>query len=92
MATQMGIAFSETIKGVGVFAGGAYYCAEGDQLFVKKKCINPKYIDVDLIGTAINYFYSQGQIDNPSNLNTSKVFFFGGKLDHEVPIGAVQKN
>src|SRR4051794_11448397 len=31
MAVQFGIAYSATVRGAGVVAGGPYYCAQGDQ-------------------------------------------------------------
>lgn len=90
MASQMGFAFSANIKGVGQFGAPAYYCADGDYSNVGRECLNKKYFDIDKIQNSIEYFEKNGYIDNTNNLETTKVFMFGGTKDKEVPLAAVE--
>ena len=40
MATQFQLAHSDWVKGVGVIAGGPYYCAQGDITTALAQCVN----------------------------------------------------
>jgi len=53
MATQMGFAFSSTIKGVGSFGASFYFCAEEDENNVNKQCINNKFKDIEHVTTQV---------------------------------------
>ncbi|CAI2373946.1 unnamed protein product [Moneuplotes crassus] len=85
MAVQMHVANSATIKGAGVFAGGPFYCAQGQVATALTTCMS--------IGTGINLAgikqeistqASKGKVDDPSNLSGSKVFVFSGTADSTV--------
>ena len=48
MAVQMHVAFSETFKGVGVIAGGPYYCAKNSSDIAFTNCLQePDNINVE---------------------------------------------
>lgn len=85
----MGFAYSKSIKGVAQFSSPAYYCAEGLYSHVEN-CLKSKYFDLAKIKAHISYFNEMHYIDDISNLNTSKIFLFGGLLDIEVPVEAVK--
>lgn len=84
-AVQMHYAHSATIKGAAVFAGGPFYCAQGQVTTALTVCMS--------IGTGINEFgiknqistwEKSGLIDDSSNLADSRVFIFSGKSDYTV--------
>jgi hypothetical protein len=86
MAVQMHVAFSKTIKGAAVFAGGPYDCAQGQEMTAVTTCMsaepsppNPQtsILTTDLRGAA-------GTIDPPSNLADSRVYMYSGTLDSTV--------
>lgn len=88
MAVQFHIAYSSIVKGAGVFAGGPFYCAEGQLGNATGKCMaaTSTYY-MPSAQTAIDYinnWSSAGTIDNKSNLANSKVFLFGGASDTTV--------
>lgn len=85
MAVQMHFAHSETIKGAAVFAGGPYYCAEGQMVKALTTCMSMGTgINISGIQSKISSYESSGAIDSTSNLNGSKVFVFAGTSDYTV--------
>jgi len=85
----MGFAFSSTVKGVAAYSSPAYYCANGDEKNAEDLCLKPKNFDLKKIQTGISYLETNGYIDPTSNLNSTKVYLFGGRADLEVPYTAV---
>lgn len=83
MAVQMHVAFSSLFDGVGVFAGGPYYCALGSLTIAEEECMyglmgGPKTSNL------IQYTKDQavkGAIDATSNMANDKVFLFSGSKD-----------
>jgi hypothetical protein len=69
MAAQMGMAYSATIKGVGVFAAGPYGCYNSSMGL--KSCFNQTFINSKAINQTINSFSAQNLIDPLINLNTT---------------------
>jgi poly(3-hydroxybutyrate) depolymerase len=92
MAAQMHVAYSSLFDGVGVFAGGPYYCALGSLTIATDQCM------YDLMGgpqTAklIEYTNDQaakGTIDATSNMANDKVYVFSGSKDTTVYPGVVK--
>jgi len=82
MSVQYGVAFSSTVKGVGVIAGGPYNCA-----FVNfggiESCMSGAPSG-DLSWMAAQGFASLGQIDPVAGLSKLKVYVFGGTKDQVV--------
>jgi hypothetical protein len=92
MAAQFDVAWSEHLVGVGVVAGGPFYCAG---LFPMVKpvdaaqtnCMNPlgdtgPKAEASL--DAARRFYAQGKIDDPSGLAKQRVYVFSGTNDKTV--------
>jgi poly(3-hydroxybutyrate) depolymerase len=84
MAAQVHVAYSATFKGVAMFAGAAYDCAEGNLAYALGRCmnaVNAAEIPVTrLAGTTVEWA-RQGLIDDPANLAQSQVYLFSGTLD-----------
>src|SRR5215207_3395234 len=70
MATQLHVAYSSSVCGAAVFAGGPYYCAQGNLNHALMACMNDFYDDQlpTLEQTASNWS-SQGRIDPIGNLS-----------------------
>jgi poly(3-hydroxybutyrate) depolymerase len=81
MATQLHIAFSKDISGVGVLAGPPYDCAGG--LLTAAKCLSGPFTSISVpdIEKRIKLFESEGRIDNISNIVGDPVYIFSGKYD-----------
>lgn len=87
MAVQTHIAYSGTFKGAAVFAGNAYYCAEGSLAFALTRCmeaVSATQIPVPSLVSTTRYWAMQGWIDSTANLSSAKVYLFSGVLDQTV--------
>lgn len=87
MAVQAHVAYSGTFKGAAVFAGAAYYCAEGNVALAVGRCMEPVsslQIPVDQLAATTRNWASLGLIDDLANLANSKVYLFSGTLDQTV--------
>ena len=71
MAVQLHVAYSATFqKGVGVVAGGPYYCAQGSTSTATGACMaSPSGISTSALVTNTNNWANQGLIDPVSNLH-----------------------
>lgn len=87
MAVQAHVAYSGTFKSAAVFAGPAYYCAQGSLVTATVRCMEPlsslQIPVADLVATTRSWA-SQGLIDNTANLANAKVYLFSGILDQTV--------
>lgn len=84
MATQMHVAHSALFKGVGIVAGGPYYCCKGDFDRIPDCTVNGSKIDaLELADIALAYSEIE-QIDSTDNLIESKVYIICGTLDNRV--------
>ncbi len=83
MAVQMQVAYSHLFKGgVGVIAGGPYYCAEGKAAMSIFRCMkNYSQVPVDKLVKITNKLADSGSIDPLSNLKGEKVYLFSGLKD-----------
>jgi poly(3-hydroxybutyrate) depolymerase len=79
-AGQMGVAFSSTIKGVGIVAGGTYDCAGQTSYF---SCI---YQSSPNVTTSISNTrsWSGSTIDATSNMANQRIYMFSGRSDTTV--------
>ncbi len=85
MAVQFHVAFSSIMKGAAIFAGGPYHCANGSQSTAESNCMYPTTApSIAPCVAATKQYAASGDIDDPSNLSTQKVFLFGGADDHTV--------
>jgi len=86
MVVQLHVAFSKTIKGAAVFAGGPYDCAGGSEITALTTCMSaepsPPSVTTAILVTDLRS--SAGVIDNPSNLADSSVYMYSGTLDSTV--------
>jgi poly(3-hydroxybutyrate) depolymerase len=92
MAVQLQVAFSKSIVGSGVVAGGPYYCAANNVLFtgicmgqVPFMAPNPL-----LMAGAAKQFAEEGRIDPLDNLQGRRVYVFSGTEDAVVRPPAVE--
>ncbi|TWO69154.1 hypothetical protein FN976_20695 [Caenimonas sedimenti] len=84
MANQLGIAYSSTFKGVGVFAAGPYMCAGHNNYTA---CMYNASISASQLTTmqnSLNSYSSSGAIDNKSNIAGQKIYLFIGTSDTTV--------
>jgi poly(3-hydroxybutyrate) depolymerase len=80
MAIQIGIAHSQIVSGVGVFAGGPYRCAEGSVTQALGVCMqglpDVETAIAETVGAA-----AAGRIDPPENLAQQRIWLFSGYND-----------
>lgn len=84
MAVQTHVAYSSTFRGAAIFAGAAYYCAEGSLANALARCMNaatPEQVPVARLAETTREWGRRGLIDDPANLARSKVYLFSGTRD-----------
>jgi hypothetical protein len=89
MAVQMHFAFSKYIKAAAVFAGGPYYCAQGQLIKATMNCMMMPNVDVDALLEQADYYEYNGLIDPVAEIKGDKVFLFSGTLDTTVKPGVM---
>jgi poly(3-hydroxybutyrate) depolymerase len=94
MAVQLHVAHSGIVRGVGVLAGGPYYCAQGNAWTATHNCMQP---DVTTPVTSIAVLVTQtqvlargGLIDDPAHLAGARVWLFTGRKDDTVRPAVVE--
>eukprot|EP01136_Pigoraptor_vietnamica_P005620 Opistho-1_new@37504 len=91
MAVQFHVAYSASIMGSAVFAGGPYFCAQGSVITAQTTCMAvPLALNVDPLISKVKGL-SNADIDDPSNLRRAKVFTYSGTKDSVVNPGVVKK-
>jgi hypothetical protein len=97
MAVQFQVAHSSIVKGVGVVAGGPYFCSQGSTLGATTRCsctLDPAHLacsvsatsaDVPALEDATRRFAADRLIDGPNHLAGQRVFIFAGGKDPIVP-------
>jgi len=83
MAVQYQVAYSASVVGAGIVAGGPYYCAAGN-IFYAGICMGQvPFVPplASLMVTAAKGFASAGQIDPLSNLQHAHIYVFSGTKD-----------
>jgi poly(3-hydroxybutyrate) depolymerase len=94
MANQLGIAYSSTFKGVGVFAAGPYMCAGHNNYTACMYNASISSTQLTTMQNSINGWSSSGAIDNKSNIAGQKVYLFIGTSDSTVgqnPVTALKQ-
>ncbi|MHC6645534.1 extracellular catalytic domain type 2 short-chain-length polyhydroxyalkanoate depolymerase [Alteromonas sp. HB246098] len=86
MATQFQLAHSDWVKGVGVIAGGPYFCAKGDITTALAQCVNKVEgeIDLEALNKKAAQYEAEGKIASLSNMKDAKVWLFHGTQDTRV--------
>jgi len=91
-AVQYHVAYSADLMGVGVIAGGPYWCAMGTIGFATTACMTePELISLNLLWGATTIAANLGKINATSNLANSKVYLYSGTNDTVVNPQVVQK-
>jgi poly(3-hydroxybutyrate) depolymerase len=89
MADQLHVAYSGTIKGTGVFAGGPYHCAQGSLTTAELACMyNIQSRNLSSLEQTARTRSAQGTIDNVANLSGHRVYVFHGTADTTVSVGS----
>jgi poly(3-hydroxybutyrate) depolymerase len=82
------VAHSSIVSGVGVIAGGPYYCAQGSVLTANYNCMNPggwtPLPSVDLLHAETEALAKAGRIDPTANLAAARAWLFTGTRDRTV--------
>lgn len=85
MAVQLGVAYSDQIKGVGAIAGGIYSCAQGSADTAKKTCMkSPEDLVVSDFVALTQKKSQDALIDSPKNLQNQRIFILSGTQDKVV--------
>lgn len=81
-AVQMAVAFSSTIVGGAIFAGGPYHCAKGSVATALTTCMQavpqPK---VQTYVAATESAFASGTIDDPTSMLSQRYYVFSGTED-----------
>jgi poly(3-hydroxybutyrate) depolymerase len=88
MAVQLHVAHSTSIAGVGVIAGGPYYCAHGSLFTALNNCMTPGIWTPPpqpaLLKSEADLLAAAGRIDPTTNLPRSRAWLFTGTRDRTV--------
>src|SRR5215813_188675 len=92
MAVQFEVAFSSTLRGAGVIAGGPYYCAQGNLLTATSTCSCVPFGCFEQSSTNVAQLIAitdrnagRGLIDATGNLARHRIWLFSGTNDTAVP-------
>lgn len=86
MAQQFHTAYSSEVSGVGIVAGGPYYCAGGQAMLAMNRCMNTKMGSpiAEQSVYASKILAMNGLIDSVGNIANSRVYVFSGRNDQTV--------
>ncbi|KAL0248946.1 hypothetical protein GEMRC1_004180 [Eukaryota sp. GEM-RC1] len=92
MSTQLHVAFSKHIKGMGSFAGGPYWCANANVVIAQTCCMaDPVCIIVSELVAATRFARTTLSIDSPSHMEDAKIFVYSPSDDSTVNPGVARK-
>ena len=92
MAVQFGVSWSSIVKGVGVIAGGPYYCAQGTatdgllgnlgpSLTATGPCMKGPPPALEPLFEKTDEWARRGDIDDPRNIANQRIYVFAGYND-----------
>jgi hypothetical protein len=95
MAVQFGVSWSSIVKGVGVIAGGPYYCAQGTAidgllgnlgpgLAATGPCMKGPAPDLKPLFEKTDEWARSGEVDDPHNIENQRIYIFAGYNDSVV--------
>ncbi len=95
MAVQFGVSWSSIVKGVGVIAGGPYYCAQGTAidgllgnvgpaLTATGPCMKGPPPSLEPLIEKTDEWARTGDIDDPHNIANQRIYIFAGYNDSVV--------
>ena len=85
MADQYRVAFSGSVAGAALVAGGPWGCAQGDLKTALGPCLLGEGIDLDALRSAAAKLETAGSIDALGNLDGQRLLFFRGSNDVVIP-------
>ncbi|KAL9656650.1 hypothetical protein ABK040_002921 [Willaertia magna] len=92
MSVQFEVAFSNSVKGAGVVAGGPYWCAQSQMLNALQACMKtPSSISLSPLKSQAQSYAKQGLIDPLENLLKHKIYLYSGSKDTVVVPGVMKK-
>jgi poly(3-hydroxybutyrate) depolymerase len=81
MAVQLQVAYSRSIFGTAVFAGGTYFCAQDNLALWGTVCSTGSGVPVSSLVNFTKSEANAGQIDPVSNIAGKPIYMFSGLLD-----------
>jgi poly(3-hydroxybutyrate) depolymerase len=88
MAVQLHVAHSASVAGVGVIAGGPYYCAQGSLFAAMYNCMKPGWWTPlpapALLRSEADLLAKGGRIDPTTHLAAASAWLFSGTSDRTV--------
>ena len=95
MAVQFGVSWSSIVKGVGVIAGGPYYCSQGTAtegllgnlgpaLTATGPCMKGPPPALEPLFEKTDEWARRGDIDDPRNIADQRIYIFAGYNDSVV--------
>jgi len=84
MAVQLQVAYSKSIFGTAVFAGGTYFCAQDDLAVWGAACLTGIGVPVKSLMSFTSSQATAGEIDPVSNIGGKPIYMFSGLLDTTV--------
>ncbi|ALS98315.1 PHB depolymerase family esterase [Lacimicrobium alkaliphilum] len=93
MAGQFHIAHSDWVSGIGVIAGGPYYCARNSIMTALGQCVNKQDKPINLadIETTVKEWEKQNLINPLSDVTGDKVWILHGTEDKKVLAAVTDK-
>jgi len=89
MAVQLAVAHSKRFRGVGVFAGGPYYCVGLNPMRAETVCMKGAPLAADSVREA-RRLAAIGLIDAPDNLKAMRAWLLAGSADATVVAPVVE--
>jgi len=92
MAAQIQVAYSASIVGAGIVAGGPYYCAANSMMFTAVCMGQVPFVPPNpvLMANAAKRFASEQRIDPIAHLKDRRIYAFSGRKDTVVRPQAVE--
>ena len=90
MAVQFATAWSSTIRGVGVIAGGPVYCAQARSQVAITECMKGPPPPLSVFTGMTDKKVASGDIDPTDNLRRQKIYLFHGYNDETVVASVTQ--
>jgi poly(3-hydroxybutyrate) depolymerase len=86
MAVQLQVAFSSTISGAGIVAGGPFDCAQGSLWRALYVCMDPFWVEADAAESlaTMQTLAEQGGIDPLADIAIDRIYLFHGRADDTV--------
>jgi predicted esterase len=94
MAVQLQVAYSQSIFGTAVFAGGPYYCAQGSINSALGYCESGNGIPLQTLVDYTNAQAASGKIDPTSHIANKPIYMFSGTNDttvHQAVMNTLQQ-